>query len=233
MMKNLLMITLLLVGTQAFATDLTIPHSFSANTPALADEVNTNFNAIEIAVNSKQDQLSGTNCATGEVLESITANGTGACVELSPQRTGYLSLPGEAFVSASGGPVSTSSDDGGAWTTGTNNQDILVAPVHLPQGARITELRCWMRSASPSRLQTSLNRRSLSDPGISPIITLMTPGYNTSIVEFTSGPLNEIVDNSIYSYMIRIRATDSSGTDSYWPGNNALQISAVRITYTY
>lgn len=225
---------IILASSQAFAADLAIPNSFSADTPARSAEVNANFSAIETAVNDKQEQLSGTECVTGEALQSIAADGTGSCVEIAPERTGYLSLPGEAFVSSTGSAVQTSTNNGGAWAAaGVNTYEILVAPVYLPQGARITELRCWMRQAAPAHLETSLNRRSLADSGITTITALATSDYSSSILEFISGPLNEIVDNSNNSYLIRVRAVDSNSVDSYWPGNNALQINAVRITYTY
>jgi hypothetical protein len=223
-----------LAGSAAFAADLTIPHNFSADTPALASEVNANFSATETAVNSKQDQLSGANCATGEVLQSIAPDGTGACVELNPPRTGYLSLPGEAFVSASGGPVSTSSDNGGAYVA-ASAADTLVAPVHLPHGAVITEFKVWMVNAAPSGVEASLNRRNHGSNGITTIASLTPPHtYISGISEYISAPLLETVDNATGSYLVRARAViPSTSAITAWPNSSALRIQSVRIAYTY
>jgi hypothetical protein len=233
-MRLIISILVLLASSHAFATDLTIPHSFSPDTPALADEVNANFSATETAVNSKQDQLSGTNCAAGEAVQSIIADGTGMCIELNPARIGYLSLPGEAFVSASGGPVSTSSDDGGAYVTASTT-DTLVAPVQLPQGAVITEFKVLMVNSAPSGIEASLNRRNHGSNGITTIATLTPPHtYISGISEYTSSPLLETVDNASQSYLVRARAViPSTSTVTGWPNSSALRIQSVRIAYTY
>lgn len=234
MMRLSFLALTILASSHAFAADLSIPHSFSADTPALADEVNANFSATETAVNSKQDQLSGTSCAMGEALQSIVADGTGSCVEINPIRTGYLSLPGEAFVSASGGPVSTSSDNGGAYVAAIAT-DTLVAPVHLPQGAVITEFKVWMENATPSGVEASLNRRSHGSNGITAIATLTPPTtYISGISEYTSSPLLETVDNASQSYLVRARAVSpSTSTITAWPNSPALRIVSVRIAYSY
>jgi hypothetical protein len=233
-MKQSFFAFMILASAQAFAADLTIPHSFSADTPARSAEVNANFGATETAVNSKQDQLSGTNCATGEALQSITTDGTGSCVELNPTRTGYLSLPGEAFVSASGGPVSTSSDNGGAYVA-ASAADTLVAPVHLPHGAVITEFKVWTENAAPSGVEASLNRRSLGSNGITTIASLTPPHtYISGISEYTSTPLLETVNNANNSYLVRARAVNpNTSAITNWANSSALRIQAVRIAYTY
>ncbi len=44
---------LVVVGSQAIAEEMIIPNTFSANTPAVAAEVNANFTAVKTAVDAK------------------------------------------------------------------------------------------------------------------------------------------------------------------------------------
>jgi hypothetical protein len=60
------------------AADLTIPNTFTANTPARAAEVNANFDATATAVNSKQDRITGT-CPAGQAIQSVNADGSVVC----------------------------------------------------------------------------------------------------------------------------------------------------------
>ena len=64
----------------AMAADASVPNVFSNGEVADADEVNANFAELESAVNSKQDELTGAGCPTGQVVQAIAVDGTTTCV---------------------------------------------------------------------------------------------------------------------------------------------------------
>lgn len=86
-----------LVSISAWAADLTVPNTFTANTPALAVEVNQNFSATAAAVNSKQDRVTGT-CPAGQAIQTVNANGTVTCQASQNPITGACPL-GQAVQS--------------------------------------------------------------------------------------------------------------------------------------
>lgn len=73
-----LAVGLILAPLSALAADLTVPNTFTANTPAVAAQVNANFSATATAVNSKQDRVTGT-CPAGQAIQAVNANGTVTC----------------------------------------------------------------------------------------------------------------------------------------------------------
>lgn len=68
---------LALIWTSAQAGDLTIPNTFQANTPAVAAQVNANFNAIETAVDDNHARIT--------VLENGATSNTTQISELENQ----------------------------------------------------------------------------------------------------------------------------------------------------
>lgn len=214
----------LIISISVMAADLSIPHQFSAGQPAVAAEVNANFDAVENVVNTKQDRLSATDCADGQLLQGIDAAGAGRCVYPAVEQTEYLSLPGEAFVSAFGSPVSTSVN--GAYPTTVNAADTLVAVVYLPNHAQITSFTVWLEDAAPGAIVATLLRRSLSTADENSIATLSTAGvYSAGIQSYESVPLSETVNNADYGYVVRIHS-------DLWPGSMGLRVVGARISYT-
>ena len=47
----------LFIASQAMAGEVTLPNTFSANTPAVADEVNANFTAVKTAVDDNNNRV--------------------------------------------------------------------------------------------------------------------------------------------------------------------------------
>jgi len=66
------------VRAQAF----NVPNTFVPGTPATAADVNTNFSATAGAINGKQNLVTGV-CPAGSAIQSINANGTVVCQQLS------------------------------------------------------------------------------------------------------------------------------------------------------
>jgi hypothetical protein len=62
----------------AVAADLTIPNTFAPGTPAVAADINSNFNATATAVNSKQNRVVGT-CPPGQSISVINQDGSVTC----------------------------------------------------------------------------------------------------------------------------------------------------------
>lgn len=78
-----------LASSQAYASDVTLPNTFTAGTPARAAEVNGNFTAVKTAVDdnnarltaveaNKQNRVTGT-CAAGGSIRTINADGSVVC----------------------------------------------------------------------------------------------------------------------------------------------------------
>ncbi|MCX7554006.1 hypothetical protein OS175_08965 [Marinicella sp. S1101] len=55
--KTIILINLFLISQLTVASDVEIPHTFTPNTPASADQVNENFQAIETAVDDNDTRL--------------------------------------------------------------------------------------------------------------------------------------------------------------------------------
>jgi hypothetical protein len=58
-----------------WASNLTVPNTFSMGTPISSSQMNTNFQAVQTAVNSKQDAITQT-CGGGSAITAIGTNGT-------------------------------------------------------------------------------------------------------------------------------------------------------------
>jgi hypothetical protein len=72
--------TALVVLTPAviYAANLTIPNTFNAGTSIQSAQMNANFQAVQTAVNTKQDATVVT-CPNGQAVISVAANGTTSC----------------------------------------------------------------------------------------------------------------------------------------------------------
>jgi hypothetical protein len=73
---------LVLASLPAAAQAFSVPNTFVPGTPATAADVNANFGATATAINSKQNQVTGA-CPAGSAIQSINANGTVVCQQLS------------------------------------------------------------------------------------------------------------------------------------------------------
>jgi hypothetical protein len=63
----------LLVTLTAQAGDLSIPHTFQSGTPALANEVNANFSAVEDAVDDNDQRITGVESALDDADQQLSA----------------------------------------------------------------------------------------------------------------------------------------------------------------
>ena len=68
---------LLLIGTDAFAGQVNIPYTFVAQQPAVATEVNANFNAVKISVDDNDDRIGNLIILVNQLQSNLaTANAT-------------------------------------------------------------------------------------------------------------------------------------------------------------
>jgi hypothetical protein len=156
--------------------------------------------------------------ASGDVM---TGTLTVPRIAYSAPRIQYLMIGSEGFVPGSNVPYANTYGNGGAYIV--SGSGALVAPVHLPHGAVITEFKVFFYDASSSDMTASLETQgvassyfvlaSVSSTGIS--------GYGNQTDATISNPT---VDNKRYSYLIYAFCTA-------WDGGN-LRIKGALVTYT-
>lgn len=96
---NIFVPAAIILACPLHASELLVPYNFSAGSPAIADEVNDNFDAVGIAVNDNWSQLQSA-LATIAVLESSLAslqatvdNLEQSIASASPVAVAYISSP--------------------------------------------------------------------------------------------------------------------------------------------
>lgn len=65
--------TAVLVTLPAHAGSVTIPHAFTAGSPAVAAEVNANFSAVEVAVDDNDTRIAALEAALATLQTTVTA----------------------------------------------------------------------------------------------------------------------------------------------------------------
>jgi len=152
----------------------------------------------------------------------VTGNLTVDRVAYSSPRTHYFVVGSEGFV-----PGSSYVDyyntygNGGAYIV--SGSGAMVAPVHLPQGAVVTEFEVFFYDNSSSDLTVYLHPQGFSGGygSMASISSSGTPGYSSAVDTTIS---SATIYNTSYSYSIYAYC-------SAWDGNN-LMIKGAVITYT-
>jgi len=130
----------------------------------------------------------------------VTGDLTVGRVTYSSPRTHYLALPSEAFHPTTN--VNYSNYRGGYIGTGSTASGTLVAPVHLPHLAVITEFKVFFNDTSTADLTVYLCRHRFSDANY-PIMALVsssgTSGYQSST---DTTILYATVDNTSHGYVV-------------------------------
>ncbi len=108
-----LAIAIVAVPVLSLASDLAAPISFSPTTLIKSADVNSNFLAIQTAVNSKQDNITGI-CSAGQAVTGV-ANVGGA---LTCAAVGGLAGGDSVSGTAAGSGVTAASRGGGAGREG-------------------------------------------------------------------------------------------------------------------
>jgi len=93
----------LFIASQAMAGEVTLPNTFSANTPAVADEVNANFTAVKTAVDNNNARLNVLEAATFDYKRDISIIANNLAVrhdspEYSKITSVTVTAPADGFV---------------------------------------------------------------------------------------------------------------------------------------
>jgi hypothetical protein len=135
-------------------------------------------------------------------------------------RTHYWAVSGDGFVPESN---LTYSNSGGAYISSGSGG--LVAAVHLPHGAVVTEFRVFFEDNSASNLTVDLLGWTLSGPMVSymtmaEVTSLGISGYGSAVA---TGVYPATIDNTVYGYLVRAWCNSWS---------SSLRIRGAAITYT-
>jgi len=145
-----------------------------------------------------------------------------------PARTRYLSLSTAAFT-PDRASLDYSNSGNGIYGMTPGQSLGFVAPVNLPQGATITEIRAVvddLESGSGQDFTVSLLQRALFSSGVTVVSQLFSSGA-PGTYEQLAAAVNQAVDNQNYFYMVEARwYTPASGI------GQDMMMRSVRITYT-
>jgi hypothetical protein len=158
------------------------------------------------------------------IAQAISSN----IFQYSTPQTGYLSLGPQAFAPASKGDAAHYTIEVPFWI----QKDAgalglcMVAPVNLPEGARITSLKAWARADADLAVQLVLHRTNLAvDAPANDMVELLSHDTSQTRFGMTAVVPNDaiaIVNNEHYSYGVEV-CIDSTASVFY----------SARITYVY
>ena len=141
--------------------------------------------------------------------------------ELSTPQTQYFTVGSEAFVPWKNVDYVNAGGNGGAYVDAAGGQ-ALVAPVHLPHGAEVTEFEVFFDDTSIEDMTVYLNSQYFSS-GYAILAAVNSSGTGGKYSEIDTTILSPIVDNKLKSYLVYAFSTN-------W--NSSLKIKGAVITYT-
>jgi hypothetical protein len=160
--------------------------------------------------------------ATLHVVGSARIDGT---ITTTPV-TRYKTIHGSEFI-----PDVVSRDSGGfmyadeAGATGYGFSNPFFAPVDLPHGAVVTQLRVYAIDERPTDISVTLGRTELATGGTAAMATVGTTGSSSSVQSpFWNNIVWSTILNDTHAYWLK------ANLDSF--GNARHKIIGVRITYT-
>ena len=156
--------------------------------------------------------------ATGDTMTGVL---TVPGIAYSTPRLQYLMIGGEGFVPGGNVDYFNTYGNGGAYIV--SGSGALVAPVHLPQGAVVTEFKVFFYDNSASDMTVFLDGEGVSGGyfAMAQVSSTGISGYgNKTTTSISGNPIN----NTVFSYLVYAYC-------SAWDGGN-LRIKGALITYT-
>jgi hypothetical protein len=156
--------------------------------------------------------------------EKLDVNGNinvaGKVMYASP-RTHYFVVGGEAFHPGENVDYRNTYGNGGAYmVTGTG---AMVAPVHLPHGAEVIELKAFFDDNSGSDMSVSLYGLNLNGGAYTPMASVTSTGISGYGTGTDTSITNATIDNTSRGYLIYAYS-------SSW--SSSLKIMGALVTYT-
>lgn len=161
---------------------------------------------------------------TSAVLGALFLGGVAHAVtdtvfKYTAPKTGLLSIPAAAFT-----PTSLAYDylnNGDTLGPTTNNLTCFVAPVHLPQNAKMTVWAMWRKSAAGD-FSAAIERVSFAQNGATLILYKPSLPDTGATFKGAAFSISESVNNNLYSYFAFVCMK-----------NTSTSFAGMRITYTY
>jgi len=222
----------LLVGslsTPLMASDVTGLTTFVPNTPALAEEVNGNFDSVKSAVDDNHQRITDLEAKVVDGAVSFSAfafsewtssnSSSSACQELRIQNYAYFDLFWAKSASCS-----------------------LTTPVHLPQGATVTELSCLVddalygTTADSNFYPVTLRQLDLTTATTNGILSTSTSSSNVGLQTLTATPFDPdapelVIDNTQYAYTLMVTANYADDVAPAVDGNT-LKLHGCTVSYS-
>ncbi|MES2774319.1 MAG: hypothetical protein V4722_09050 [Bacteroidota bacterium] len=114
--------------------------------------------------------------------------------------------------------------NGGAYYAVPATNSSLIAPVHLPNGVKVTEVTFWVVDNVAEDISLRFGGEWVASSGYGTSSNIVTTGASASLRSFTM-PTNITINNAVSSYFV------SAFTS--WGGTNATLIKSVIIRYEY
>jgi hypothetical protein len=195
-MKRYLILATLLVSITAAASEVTIPNDFTAGTPAVADDVDENFQAVKTAVDDNHNRITALEDQVVEI--------------------GAVSLSTSHFIDWAGNCVMRRFSNY-AYFVDNPSLCTATAGVSLPHGATMTGFGCrFYDNESAPNVHAALGRTKVTTQLLNePVYVTEVASDGTSPVFYATTtvliPGGDLVDNMTYAYFISVMFHSDGG----------------------
>lgn len=211
------------------AAEVTGLTTFVPNTPALAEEVNGNFDSVKSAVDDNDQRITDLEAKMPDAALSLSAfafsewrantSSTSPCQMRRLGNYAFFLLP-EAFSSSCK----------------------MTAPVHLPHGATVTGLSCLVddelygSTADSYFHPVTLRQLDLATADTTGILSTSTTSSNIGLQTMTATPFDPeaaefVIDNTKYAYTLMISADYADDVAAAAEGNT-LKMHGCTVSYS-